>query len=194
MAYHRGTVQSYDLWAKAAGDNSYTFSNLLPYFRKSVKYTPPNMKVRAANASVPDPSPQSYSTSGGPLEVTYPNWANPVSSYAGAAFKELGVNTLQDLTSGSLIGNQYSPATIRASDQTRSSSETSFWQASVRSGRGNLILYTQTLAKKVLFSDSKKATAVVVETGGVRYTLSAKKEIILSAGAVSSLRTELSMI
>lgn len=185
LAYHRGTTQSYDLWAKAVGDNSYTFSNLLPYFRKSVQYTPPNMSIRAANASVPDPSPQSYSASGGPLQVTFPNWGNPVSSYAGAAFKELGVDSLQDLTSGVLIGNQYSPATIRPSDQTRSTSESSFWQASVKSGKGNLILYTKTMAKKVLFSPSKKATGVVVETGGVRYTLSAKNEVILSAGTVS---------
>ena len=185
MAYHRGTTQSYDLWAKAVGDDSYTFSKFLPYFRKSVKYTAPNMSLRAANASVPNPSSQSYSASGGPLDITFPNWGNPVSSYAPAAFKEIGLDTIPDLTSGVLIGNQYSPVTIRPSDQTRSTSESSFWQASVKSGRGNLILYTKSMAKKILFTTAKKATAVVVETGGVKYTLSAKREVIVSAGVVS---------
>ena len=48
------------------GDESYTFANLLPFFRKSVHYSPPNIALRAANASVPDPSAEAYSPSGGP--------------------------------------------------------------------------------------------------------------------------------
>lgn len=185
MAYHRGTIDSYDLWAKAANDQSYTFANLLPYFRKSVKYTPPNMSIRAANASVPSPHADAYSPSGGPLDVTHTNWADVVSSYGSSAFKEIGVDVLQDLSSGVLIGNQYSPATVRPSDQTRSSSESSFWQASVKSGRNNLKLYTNSLAKKILFDGSKTATGVTVQTGGHTFTLTATKEVILSAGAVS---------
>lgn len=143
------------------------------------------MSVRAANASVPNPSPESYSAFGGPLDVTHSNWVDPVSSYAGAAFKEIGIHTLQDLTSGVLIGDQYSPVTIRPGDQTRSTSESSFWQASVKSGRNNLILYTRTLAKQILFNASKSATGVIAETVDMEYTLSAKKEVILSAGVVS---------
>ena len=185
MAYHRGTIDSYDLWAKAADDQSYTFASLLPYFQKSVKYTPPNMSIRAANASVPSPHADAYSSSGGPLDVTHTNWADVVSSYGSSAFKEIGVDVLQDLSSGALIGNQYSPATVRPSDQTRSSSESSFWQASVKSGRNNLILYTNSMAKKILFDGSKTATGVSVQTGRDTFTLTATKEVILSAGAVS---------
>jgi choline dehydrogenase-like flavoprotein len=51
--------------------------------------------------------------------------------------------------------------------------------------RRNLKIFTHTLAKQVLFDGDKIATGVVVETGGFNYTLSANKEIILSAGAVS---------
>lgn len=185
MAYHRGTIDSYDKWAEVAGDQSYTFAHLLPYFRKSVRYTPPNMSIRAANASVPNPHADAYSSSGGPLDVTHTNWADVVSSYGGSAFKEIGVDVLQDLSSGVLIGNQYSPATVRPSDQTRSSSESSFWQASIKSGRNNLKLYTNSMAKKVLFDGSKTATGVTVQTGGKEYTLTATKEVILSAGTVS---------
>ena len=32
MAYHRGTLGSYQQWADTVGDESYTFHNLLPYF------------------------------------------------------------------------------------------------------------------------------------------------------------------
>jgi hypothetical protein len=47
------------------------------------------------------------------------------------------------------------------------------------------------MAKQVLFDGNKTATGVVVETGGFNYTLSANKEIILSAGAVSLKRQEI---
>jgi choline dehydrogenase len=65
-SYHRGTAQAYDLWAELVGDESYEFENMLPYFRKSVHYSPPNTALRAANASVPDPSGEAYSPEGGP--------------------------------------------------------------------------------------------------------------------------------
>ncbi|BCR89569.1 GMC family oxidoreductase [Aspergillus chevalieri] len=38
MAYQRGTASSYDLWAKAIGDDSYRFDQVLPYFQKSVQF------------------------------------------------------------------------------------------------------------------------------------------------------------
>jgi choline dehydrogenase len=49
----------------------------------------------------------------------------------------------------------------------------------------NLKVFTHTLAKQVLFDGNKTATGVLVETAGFNYTLSASKEVILSAGAVS---------
>jgi choline dehydrogenase len=38
----------------------------------------------------------------------------------------------------------------------------------------------------VLFDENKKATGVLVETQGFQYTLSARKEVIVSAGAFGS--------
>lgn len=186
MNYHRSTRQAHDKWAKAVGDESYSWSNFLQYYRKSVKYDPPNAVIRALNASIPDPSPEAYSKSGGPLHVSHANWANPVASYVGDAWKEIGVGTLNDLSSGDLLGNQYSPATVRLSDETRSSSESSFLQSAFLSGRSNLKVYKTTLAKRILFDHQQAAEAVLVETNGVKYVLRAKKEIVLSAGAVSS--------
>lgn len=66
ISYHRGNAQAYDKWAKDVDDDSYSWVNFLPYFRKSAKYTAPNMNLRAANATVPVPSEDAYSASGGP--------------------------------------------------------------------------------------------------------------------------------
>lgn len=185
MAYHRGTLDSYHLWAQTVGDSSFEWDKFLPYFRKSVKYTPPNNALRAANASISIPSAESYSTTGGPLDITHSNYANPVSSYAGSAWKELGLDQLNDLTSGVLIGNQYSPATIRPSDQIRSSSKSSFLQYAVNSGRNNIFLYKTSLAEKIIFAH-KKATGVRVSSGSTTFTLRATKEVILAAGTLQT--------
>lgn len=185
MAYHRGTIDSYDLWAQAAGDNSFQFNNFLPYFQKSVKYTAPDNALRAANASIGPSSIQSYSAAGGPLEVTHPNYADSASSYAGAAWKELGLNQINDLTSGVLIGNQYSPATIRSSDQTRSTSKSSFLQNAVNSGRNNFFLYKTSLAKKIKFQGTK-AIGVTVSANSTSFQLRARREVIVAAGSLQS--------
>ena len=46
MGYQRGTRSSYQRWADAVGDQSYTFDRLLPFFEKSLNFTPPDIEVR----------------------------------------------------------------------------------------------------------------------------------------------------
>lgn len=185
MAYHRGTIDSFDKWAAITGDNGFKFSKLLKYYTKSVRYTAPNQAVRATNASIPPLNPSAYSNAGGPLDVTYSNYADSIDSYAASAWRELGVATLPDLLSGKLIGNQYSPATLAPKDQTRATSRSSFLNYATNSGRNNLKLYKLSLAKKVLFDANKRATGVMVNTTGQLYTLTARKEVIVAAGTVS---------
>ena len=42
------------------------------------------------------------------------------------------------------------------------------------------------MAKRILFDHNKTATGVTVEQGSIQFTLSASKEIILSAGVMQS--------
>ncbi|TVY78200.1 Dehydrogenase patE [Lachnellula suecica] len=186
MLYQRGTKQSYDLWASMVGDDSYNFDSFLPYFHRSANYTPPNAQIRAANASVPDPSAIAYNQTGGPLHVTHSNWATPFASWGQAALREIGLPDIADFSSGELLGSQYCPLTIVPRDQTRGSSEATYLRSTVAKGRQNLKIYTHTLAKRILFNGNKMATGVVVESNGVAYTLSATKEIVVSAGAFQS--------
>jgi choline dehydrogenase len=185
MLYQRGTTQSHKQWADAVDDPSFSFDAFLPYFQKSVNYTVPNTDLRAANASVPQPSPEAYQADGGPLRVTHSNWATPWASWAQKGLREIGIPDVNDFSSGDLLGAQYCPCTIRSEDQTRATSESTFLQSAMGSKCKNLKVFTHSLAKRVLFDGSKTAIGVVVETGGFNYTLSASKEVVLSAGAVS---------
>ncbi|KAJ4360912.1 uncharacterized protein N0V89_001481 [Didymosphaeria variabile] len=183
MAYHRSTKGAYNRWAALVGDDSYRFSNFLPWMRKAVNFTPANTRVRAKNATVPKASPESYDSPGGPIDITFANWANPVSSYAKAGWKDLGLSQLQDVTSGALIGNQYVPMTERATDQSRCSARAFFDQAE-NSGRQNLYLFTKSTAQRVNFDSRNRAVSVTVETNQETFEIKARKEVILAAGAL----------
>ncbi|KAF2871558.1 hypothetical protein BDV95DRAFT_636647 [Massariosphaeria phaeospora] len=183
ITYHRSTKGGYAKWADIVGDSAYKFDQFLPWMRKSTKFTPPNTAVRAQNASVPAANAESWSGASGPVSVTFPNWANPVSSYAEAGWKALGLSALKDLTSGTLLGTQYSPMAIRASDQSRTTSAV-YIDYAVASGRTNLFIFTNSLAKKVNFDNDKKAKSVSAQSGTTSFQLSAKKEVILAAGTL----------
>ena len=115
------------------------------------------------------------------MGVSHANWAVPITSYASQAFASIGIPTIQDFSSGTLLGAQYTALTISSPDEERSSSESSFLRAA--QGRKNLKVYSRTLAKRILFEDNQ-ATGVLVQTANGTACLTAKKEVILSAGAV----------
>lgn len=183
MAYQRGSKQAYDRWAAIVGDESYRWERFLPSFRKSVHFTPPDGSKRAANATAEDDG-ASQEDGNGPLSVTFSNYAQAIASWVQKGLDEIGVKPIKGFTSGNLLGSSYVMQAIQAETQTRESSETAFLQPALK--RSNLIVFQQSLAKKIFFDDDKSATGVLVDTEGKEYTLSAKKEVILSAGAFRS--------
>ncbi|KAE9383461.1 glucose-methanol-choline oxidoreductase [Gymnopus androsaceus JB14] len=147
-------------------DDSYTWDNFLPYFKKSVKFTPPNTELRAANSTA-GYNDSAFSSSGGPLQVSYPNYAQPC--YMQDGLNEIGINETEDFNSGSLLGAQYISATIDPNGEFRASSQETFLTAAAN--RTNLKVFQLTMAKKILFDSQYNATC---------------KEVILSAGAFQS--------
>lgn len=99
------------------------------------------------------------------------------------AFESLGFQLHPGANSGKLLGYTEFTFTIDPQAATRSSSEASFLQEGIQTS--TLQVYQQTLANKILFDSNKKATGVSVTTAGKDYILSARNEVILSAGAVS---------
>ena len=152
-------------WADAVGDQSYTFSNFLTYLKKSVHFSPPNQGARALNATlVYDVS--AYSGSGGPLQVSYPDFASPAASWLSLGLNAIGLKQLPGMSSGNLLGWTWIAQTIDPITQVRSTSESSFFREALQLNN-NLLVYRETLAKKVLFDDNRKATGVMMETSGV---------------------------
>lgn len=182
MTYHVSTTGAYQKWADAVGDQSYALENFLPYFEKSQNFTGPNQATRFANAT------PSYDTStmgeGGPVSITFPNYAQAWGTWAVKGLQAIGIKPIKGFTSGKLIGQSWSLNTIDATTQNRVSSETAFLQPALQ--KPNFLVYQSTLAKKILFNGQKVAVGVQVDSAGEVYTLSAKKEVIVSAGSFQS--------
>lgn len=185
MAYQRGSKKTYDLWASQVGDSDYSWSSFLPFLQKSVHFTPPDNSKRANNATPSyDISNIGPGRGSGPVSLTFSNYAMAMSSWVQKGLEEIGIKPRQGFTSGSLLGSSYVLETIDAKTQIRESSETSFLQQALK--ESTLVVFKQTLAKKIKFDSEKRATGVVVVTAGKEYTISARKEVVLSAGAFQS--------
>ncbi|RAL13120.1 GMC family oxidoreductase [Aspergillus homomorphus CBS 101889] len=183
MIYQRPTRESMEQWATAVNDSSYEFDQVLPYYKRSVTFTPPNTELRFKNATTEYAS-SAFESSGGPLQVSYSNYAMPFSTWMDLGMQAIGINQTEDFNSGSLMGAQYCSSTINPKDELRSSSESSFLSAIKPS---TLTKYTNTLAKRIIFNSDKKATGVEVKGAlGNIFTIQAKKEVIVSAGAFQS--------
>jgi choline dehydrogenase len=188
MAYHRGTVGSYQRWADLVDDQSYTFDKILPYFKKSATLTAPNLAKRnAPNATVRyDPSAFDNALHG-PLHVSWSNWVDPAQSWLVAALQAVGHKLSVDgFSSGSLNGGAWVPLTIDPKNATRSTSKSSYLDGLEKKGLPQPTVYLRSQANRVMFNKDKKAIGVVVSTEGSHYVLSAKKEVIVSAGVFHS--------
>jgi len=116
MIYQRGTRGSYDLWAEKVDDPSYKWDNIVQFFDKSVHVTPYNNSLRASNASVTteEYSLASMLQSGGPLKVSWPNFAMPFSSWGLQGLLASGMPRLSGFfSSGDLHGAAYNVSVCR---------------------------------------------------------------------------------
>lgn len=187
MWYQRGSSGSYEKWADAVDDESYEFKHFETYFKKSVQFNePPHGRDRNAT---PKYDCKAFDSDGGPLQVGYPVFASPAASWIAKGLEHIGIKHVDGMANGNLFGWTYIGQTIDES-QKRSTSENSFLQDAIKNSL-SLQVYTNTLAKKILFGSNNTAIGVEVEsigagTGGVTYSIRAHKEVILSSGAFRS--------
>jgi choline dehydrogenase len=188
MAYHRGTKGAYQRWADLVGDQSYSFDNILRFFKISCTVTPPNLEKRnAPNATVLYDPKGFDNTLGGPLQVSWSNWVVPAQSWLVLVMQAVGMNlSTEGFSSGKLDGGAWIPMTIDPKSATRSTSKSSYLDTLAEEGPTPPTVYLRSQVRKVLFSKHNRATGVAVTTNGSDYVLSAKKEVILSAGVFHS--------
>jgi choline dehydrogenase len=181
MAYNWGTIGTYQKWADEVGDQSYTFDNILPYFKKSLNFTPPDISKRGVNAT------PSYDAStlaqGGPLDITFSKYAQAINTWVQKGMQAVGILPQNGFTSGTLNGSSWVIATINHTLGIRESSETAFLRPAL--SRPNLHIFNESLAKRILF-DGKVAKGIYFNQSGQLSSIMAKQEVVISCGTFQS--------
>jgi choline dehydrogenase len=157
---------------------------MFPFMKKSFSFTPPDSTYRAENASA-NFTLSTFDVPGGPAHLSYPKYAQPVSSFGPEGYAAAGFNASGGFIDGNLLGYGYWPFTLRAEDSTRSSTESAF--LSRTAARTSMKIYQSCMARNLLFDNNKYAIGVNVTVAGVKpFTLSARKEVIVSSGFIHS--------
>jgi choline dehydrogenase len=178
----RATKGWYQRIANITGDDAYTWDNMFPFMKKSFSFTPPNFEYRAANAS-PNYTLSTFDAPGGPVQLSHPKYAQPLTSYGAEAYAAAGFEANDGFLNGDLFGYGYWPFTLRPEDSTRSSTEVAF--LSRTAAKTSLKIYQSCMVRNLLFDSDKRATGVNVTVNGLKpFTIRARKEVIVSAGFI----------
>jgi choline dehydrogenase len=183
MVYHRATKGSYKKWADDVGDASYEWENFSKYFDKSTTFYEADMSKRNLANSTPAEDPAGKRATDGPVSIAYANFALSFSTWVIKALNALGLPNIPGFIDGDLIGVSWNLRTVDPKTQVRVSAETAYLRPALQ--RTNLIVYHTTTALKVLFNGTE-AVGVQCSTLGKKFTLSARNELIVSAGAFQS--------
>jgi choline dehydrogenase len=166
MVYIRGQQGDYDDWA-AAGNPGWAWEDVLPYFKKSEDH------VWGASE---------HHGAGGEMRVSdFADQVHPLCERFLQAGAALGFPRTQDFNGQTKEGFGLWQMTIR--NGVRESASNAFLRPAL--GRSNLTLKTHAHVTRVLL-DGKKAVGVACLVRGAAQTFKARKEVILSGGAINS--------
>lgn len=171
MLYVRGNRRDYDRW-RDDGNPGWGYEDILPYFMKSE-----DMRITSFQNN-------GYHKTGGYLTVEYSRHVSGLRNPIMAAADELGLlNDDGDYNGASQLGFAQAQQTLR--DGRRCSNNKAFIRSA--SYRKNLdVILNSHVTKIIIDANTKEATGVQFVRQGVTYRVRARKEVLLSAGAVQS--------
>ena len=171
MVYTRGNRQDYGRWEQVYGAKGWSWEDVLPYFKKSEDFQAEG--------------DEEFHGYGGPLTVTKSSYTTPSSHAFLEAGKQLGYKIL-DYNGASQLGVSFTQQTIK--DGARVSTAKAFLHP-VRD-RPNLFVWTGKSVRQLEFDGDRVSGVKVVDThnfmGETEMKMFARKEVILSAGAIES--------
>ncbi|TEB27549.1 alcohol oxidase [Coprinellus micaceus] len=186
MVYTRGSSDDYDKWAELSGDRRWSWKALWPYILRHERWGPP---VGGRNATGEyDPKVHGYS---GKVSTSLP-WDGPVEhdlrTVKNAELQKEFPITL-DVNAGRPMGVSWMQSTIGNGE--RSSASTAYLTPEVRE-RPNLTILVNTYITRVLpvrttgHVPDIRTVEVAPRTGGETRTLTASRELILTAGVIGT--------
>lgn len=174
MQYVRGDREDYDTW-QALGNDGWGWEEVLEYFKKSEQQT--NAQYARDSA---------HHGTRGPLPVSDLRYTTPLAQSFLAAGQQAGF-PVRDLNAGNATGFTVMQVNMDSASK-RVSSARAFLKPAL--DRPNLTILTQARVEKILFSGHSgaqpRASGVVVSRLGHRFTVGARREVIVSGGVVET--------
>lgn len=167
MVYVRGNSCDFEEW-ETAGAKGWGYANCLPYFKRSETWQFDEDEYRGGS---------------GPLGVGGGNnmTGNPLYQVFIDAGVEAGYPSTEDYNGFRQEG--FGPMHMTVRGGIRESTARAYLDPA--KSRTNLTVWTDALVDRVLL-ENKRAVGVVLTHTGIQKTISARKEIILSAGSIAS--------
>ncbi|MBU6269316.1 MAG: GMC family oxidoreductase N-terminal domain-containing protein [Sphingomonadales bacterium] len=166
MIYIRGDRTDYDDWASELGCEGWSWNEVLPYFLKSEAYSGPDSQTHGTH---------------GELGVGKPGLVHPLTRVFVDGCEQFGLRRVPDYCAGDVDGAFEMLCTQKQGQ--RSSAALAFLKTA--ESRPNLTVVTGAVADKVLIADGRATGVRFVQDGVVR-EVSAAREVIVSAGALTS--------
>ncbi|MCX7301273.1 MAG: choline dehydrogenase [Rhodobacterales bacterium] len=166
MMYMRGNAADYDQWAQG-GCTGWSYADVLPYFRRSED-----------NPERPD---DPFHGQGGPLRVEKAKGQNPLYDAFLAAGIGEGAHPNADFNGVEQEGLGLYDFNIRHGR--RESSATAFLTPALN--RPNLTIWSETPVSRIIITEGR-ATGLELARWGQRQFVHARREIILSGGAINT--------
>jgi choline dehydrogenase len=169
MVYIRGNAEDYNSWAAQYNLPDWTYAHCLPYFKKS--------ETREKGGD-------DYRGAGGPLRVHTGECKNPLYNAFIEAGQQAGYPYTADMNGHQQEG--FGPMDMTTYKGRRWSTAMAYLRPAIK--RGNVMLQPNTLASRILFEgkDQPRAVGVEVDQNGQKVVFRARREVILSGGAINS--------
>ena len=184
MIYMRGQARDYDRWAAVTDDDAWSWQNSLADFKAHEDH------YRLDDGAALDTSGNSRFAAahghGGELRIEKQRLKWDILEAFSDAAVEAGIPRVDDFNSGDNAGVGYFEVTQKSGWRWNTSKA---FLRPVRD-RSNLTVWTQSHVERLTFSQSlsgrKRCTGAVVRRKGEILEVSARNEVILSAGAIGS--------
>ncbi len=165
LVYARGNALDFEHWVEQ-GARGWAYADVLPYFRRAESFR------GGADA---------YRGGDGPLATTHGARHNPLYEAFVAAGREAGYGVSADLNGERQEGFGWFDMTVR--NGVRASTANAYLRPAMK--RQNLAVVTRALATRVVF-EGRRAVGVAYMQGDRKQVARARREVILSGGAINS--------
>ena len=188
LMYVRGSRADYDGW-ESMGNKGWGWDGLKSYFRKHQTFDT-NEPSTMDPQLMPHAGAGDFHGNDGPIHTSFNDWFMPLEAeYAEACYAVTGTKerTLKDAWSGDHLGFYSSLGAVNRTDDPGKRSYAASGYLKPNLGRKNLKVLTEAQATRIVLDESKTAKGVeFVHKGGQKYTVKAKKEVVLSTGVIQT--------